>query len=63
MRVKNQKTRFSKVFKMSDGVRVCDAETGGCSYVQPKYSKNGLKLMIEYRDEQYDQAKDRRQVL
>ena len=54
MKIRSQKTRFTKVFKLSDGTKECSAETGGCSYVQPKYSKDGLRLMIEYRDENFD---------
>lgn len=33
MRIKNQRTRFSKVFKMSDGTKECDAEKGGCGHI------------------------------
>lgn len=39
---------------MADSVKECDAETGGCSYKQPKYTKNGLRIEIEHQSEQYD---------
>ena len=32
-KIRNQRTRFSKVFKMSDGLKECDAEKGGCGHV------------------------------
>ena len=63
MKVKNHKSRFNRIFKQSDGMKICDPETGGCGYQQPKYTKSGLRIIVEHHDENFDQARDRKQVL
>ena len=60
MKIKNNKSRFNRIFKLSDGMKECDVENGGCSFVQPKYTKNGLRIIIEHHDENFDQARDRK---
>jgi len=50
MRIRNHKSRFNRVFKMSDSVKLCDTDQGGCGYVQPKYTKSGLRIIIEIND-------------
>lgn len=36
LKIKNASTRFAKVFKLSDGLKKCDQEKGGCGHLQPK---------------------------
>jgi hypothetical protein len=54
MRIKNHKSRFNRVFKMSDGLKECDPEKNGCGYIQPKYTKSGLRIIVEINDENFD---------
>lgn len=40
-------SRFPKVLKLCDHPsKACAAEEGGCNYIQPKFTKSGLKIMI-----------------
>ena len=54
MRTKNHKSRFNRVFKLSDGIKECDVEKNGCGYQQPKFTKSGLRIIIEFNDENFD---------
>lgn len=36
MKVRKSSTRFAKVFKLSDGIKLCDSNSGGCGHTQPK---------------------------
>ena len=63
IKIRNRKSRHNRVLKICDPIKVCDTAIDGCGYVQPKYSKNGLRLIIEFMDEQFDSGRDRKQVL
>lgn len=59
---KNNKNRFNYCYNQctaKSGIK-CDPDTGGCGYAQPKYSKFGLGIKIEFMDENFDQTKDRK---
>lgn len=64
---RNSKTRFNYVYreamKLSNSQMRCDQRHGGCGYVQPKLSVQGLGIKVEYLDENFDQTKDRKQML
>jgi len=65
MRVKNSKSRFNRVFRLADGVKKCDpgdekSQFTGCGYVQPKYTKSGLRIIVEHNDEEFDAARDKK---
>ena len=62
---KSAKQRFTHVYQntISKEGRVCDSQSGGCGYKQPKLGKQGLAIKIEYLDENFDQTKDRKQIL
>lgn len=62
-RVKNASHRFGRILKLSDGINNCDINRGGCGHKQPKFSKNGLRIQIEYTDDHLDPGKDRKQFL
>ena len=48
---------------MSDGMKECNAENGGCGHRQPKYTKEGLRLIIEHEDMQgVEGVRDRKQI-
>lgn len=49
-KIKNAKTRFTRVLNICDRIKVCDATNGGCGTKQPKYTKDGLKILAEYND-------------
>jgi len=63
LKIKSRKLRFTKLLKMSEGHHLCDSQSGGCGYKQPKYRKGSLKIDIEYRDENFDQTRDRKETL
>jgi DNA-directed RNA polymerase II subunit RPB1 len=50
-RTRNNKTKFDKVLRVCDKVNLCDELKGGCGYRQPKFTKDGLKIMVEYDKE------------
>lgn len=60
---KSAKTRFNYCYTQStkSSVAICDAKSGGCGYKQPKLSKQGIGIKIEYLDDNFDQTKDRKQ--
>jgi DNA-directed RNA polymerase II subunit RPB1 len=62
---KSAKQKFNYIYTNSTSKegRQCDPLTGGCGYKQPKLTKAGLAINIEYLDENFDQTKDRKQVL
>jgi len=58
------KARFRLLGTLTQGVNICDPETGGCGYKQPKFRRaSGLKLEAEYRDENFDATRDRKETL
>lgn len=62
---KSAKQKFNYVYNTASAKegRVCDSKTGGCGYKQPKLAKQGLAIKVEYLDENFDQTKDRKQIL
>lgn len=62
---KSSKSRFNYIYQNTTARegRICDPKTGGCGYKQPKLAKQGLAIKIEYLDENFDQTKDRKQIL
>lgn len=63
LKIKNPKTRFKKVLSLADGVKICDGNKGGCGYTQPKYRKtSGITLEIEFKDENFDSTRDRKEI-
>ena len=62
---KSSKTRFNYCYTQSNKMqgRVCDPKFGGCGYRQPKLMKQGLGIKIEHLDDNFDQTKDRKQLL
>lgn len=62
---KSSKQRFNYIYTNTTARegRICDPKTGGCGYKQPKLAKQGLAIKIEYLDENFDQTKDRKQIL
>lgn len=63
LKIKGNKQRFARIYKIREGIKKCDSTTGGCGHTQPKFSKSGLRIIVEHKDENYDQAKDRKQTL
>ena len=63
LKIKNKKTRFRRMQILADGVASCETEMGGCGYKQPKLRKMGLKIDIEYKDDNFDSTKDRKDTL
>lgn len=63
--LKGAKPRFKYVYGLAQAKegRLCDPQTGGCGYRQPKLAKEGLSIRVEYLDEDFDQTKDRKQIL
>ena len=53
MKIRNKKQRFAKVYKLCEGIKKCDVE-GGCGHVQPKFTRNGLRIMVEHNDDNFD---------
>mmetsp|Transcript_29420 Transcript_29420/g.39143 ORF Transcript_29420/g.39143 Transcript_29420/m.39143 type:complete len:223 (+) Transcript_29420:377-1045(+) len=62
-RIKDGKIRFKKLLSLAESIKVCESEKGGCGYKQPKYLKKGLSIDIEYRDENFDNTRDRKETL
>lgn len=62
---RSPKARFNFCYTQSTKGQnmVCEQKSGGCGYKQPKLSKQGIGIKIEYTDENVDQTKDRKQVL
>lgn len=64
---RSAKMRFNYVYresmKATGQMLRCDQQHGGCGYVQPKLSVQGLAIKVEYLDENFDQTKDRKQML
>lgn len=48
LKIRSSKTRFGKVTQLAANVQMCDSDTGGCGYKQPKFRRDGLKIEIEY---------------
>lgn len=48
---------------LAEKVSVCESDRGGCGYKQPKYRKLGLNINIEFRDENFDDTRDRKEIL
>ena len=48
---------------LAENINLCESEKGGCGYKQPKYRKTGLSIDIEYRDENFDNTRDRKEKL
>lgn len=63
LKIKDGKMRFRKVQALADSIQVCEGEKGGCGYRQPKYKKLGLSIHIEYRDDNFDNTRDRKETL
>ena len=54
-------SRFSKVLRHCDPVSECAHDKGGCGHKQPKFTKSGLRIQVEYKDDsQKDFSKDRK---
>jgi len=52
------------MLSLADNVQNCDPETDGCGYKQPKFRRaTGLKLEVEYKDENFDSMRDRKETL
>lgn len=47
-KTKNYQTRFNKVLRLCDQVKHCDEAAGGCGQDQPKFTKNGLRIQVDY---------------
>ena len=65
-RCKSSTNRLNRVLKMSDTIKECNIEKdkGGCGHKQPKFTKSGLRIQIEYMDENnLDTGRDRKQFL
>jgi DNA-directed RNA polymerase II subunit RPB1 len=63
-KISNLKSRFKFMSSLTANVGFCDPETGGCGYKQPKFRRaSGLKLEAEYRDENFDATRDRKETL
>jgi len=60
---KMAKTKFNYAFQAASSKGYCDPKHGGCGYKQPKLSKEGLGIRVEYLDENFDQTKDRKALL
>ena len=63
MKISNGKMRFRKLLSLAENIQVCEGEKGGCGYKQPKYRKLGLSIAIEYRDDNFDNTRDRKETL
>lgn len=62
-KIKNGKLRFKKMLNLAEKIHVCESEKGGCGYKQPKFRKSGLSIDIEYRDDNFDNTRDRKSTL
>lgn len=62
-RVKSSSARLARVLKLCDGTKECDPQAGGCGHKQPKFSKTGLRIQIDYQEDQIDPGRDRKQFL
>ena len=56
MKCKKASVRFAKVLKASDNIKVCQLETGGCGHEQPKFTKSGLSIKVEYGGDANEQV-------
>lgn len=63
LKIKSPKQRLKALLKLADGTLVCDPASGGCGFKQPKIRKGSLKIDIEYRDENFDKTRDRKDIL
>jgi DNA-directed RNA polymerase II subunit RPB1 len=54
MKIKSQTGRFTRVSKYCDPIHECKQQSGGCGLRKPKYTKVGLGIEIEYKDERFD---------
>ena len=63
LKIRNSKARFRRVLNLAESIQVCESEKGGCGYKQPKFRKLGLAINIEYRDENFDNTRDRKETL
>lgn len=63
LKIRNGKLRFRKLLSLAESIHACESEKGGCGYKQPKYRKSGLSIDIEYRDDNFDNTRDRKETL
>ena len=63
LKMRSGKARFRKLLLLCAGISTCESEKGGCGYKQPKYRKSGLGIAIEYRDVNFDDTRDRKEML
>lgn len=63
LKIRNGKLRFRKLLRLAETIHICESEKGGCGYKQPKFRRAGLSIDIEYRDENFDNTRDRKETL
>ena len=63
-KVRSQTARFQRVIKECDRISTCREGFGGCGFIKPKYTKNGLGIDIEIMDDRSaNPGADRKQRL
>jgi len=63
LKIRNAKSRFKTLQKLTGSAHVCSLESGGCGYKQPKFTKGSLKVEVEFRDDNFDKTRDRKGIL